>query len=331
MSDLKDMPLADLLPPSLVKKLEPMTTLRELRLLRVEVLASEWRLTEGQHDRIQKALRSRGLAPLGDWSAPTRTPRAPSTRGKCKVQIGAAGHALADGHTDGVACGRPNLKGKRSCVWHWLLGQPIEAQIVAADQRAAGKPLAGTDGYQARVPESAWPAGTRWCSECQDFVPLFYVTGSKCKAHASRAAHASMIQRVYDLSPEAYKALFDWQGGRCYICQQVPRVRRLAVDHDHDTGEVRGLLCANDEWGCNVMLARLLNNRGMAERAFAYVTKWPLRRMEDGEDRPRIIAGAGAAARERQRGWQPVVPPSFPPAPGRVPPAGRSPFDGFLS
>lgn len=33
------------------------------------------------------------------------------------------------------------------------------------------------------------------------------------------------------------------QDGRCAICTRRPRARRLAVDHDHNTGLVRGLLC----------------------------------------------------------------------------------------
>jgi hypothetical protein len=95
-----------------------------------------------------------------------------------------------------------------------------------------------------------------------------------------------MIKRVYDFTQEDYQALLAWQGGRCYICRQVPRVRRLAVDHDHRTGEVRGLLCANDDWGCNVSLRRLLNSEAMAKRAYDYVAKSPLQRMLEGERRP---------------------------------------------
>jgi hypothetical protein len=40
------------------------------------------------------------------------------------------------------------------------------------------------------------------------------------------------------------------QGGRCAICTRVPRARRLAVDHDHFTGEPRALLC----YTCNKAL-----------------------------------------------------------------------------
>lgn len=47
-----------------------------------------------------------------------------------------------------------------------------------------------------------------------------------------------------------YDALLAAQGGRCAICGARPGRRNLAVDHDHATGKVRGLLCTT----CNVKL-----------------------------------------------------------------------------
>lgn len=58
--------------------------------------------------------------------------------------------------------------------------------------------------------------------------------------------HDSRVQKVYGLEPGEYAALLAYQGGTCAIpgCQANGRRRRLAVDHDHDTGEIRGILCA---------------------------------------------------------------------------------------
>ncbi len=177
-------------------------------------------------------------------------------------------------------CDYPRSYGKQKCIWHWLQTQPIEAQVRAASQRRES-----TKHLEPRkvVPEREWPAGERWCAGCQSFVPLFYSQGSRCKACASQASHASHVKRTYDLDPAEYQALLDFQGGRCWVCGQTPRVRRLAVDHDHRTGEVRGLLCANDEWGCNVMLARVLNDPEAAKRLVEYVERFPLQRLRDGE------------------------------------------------
>src|SRR5258708_3440409 len=55
------------------------------------------------------------------------------------------------------------------------------------------------------------------------------------------------LQR-YDLTPEQHaKMLYD-QKGVCAICGKLPQGKRpLVVDHHHDSGKVRGLLC----YGCN--------------------------------------------------------------------------------
>jgi 5-methylcytosine-specific restriction endonuclease McrA len=53
----------------------------------------------------------------------------------------------------------------------------------------------------------------------------------------------------FGLTVEQYDAMHEAQGGVCAICKQPEtssrggKVYRLAVDHNHNTGEVRGLLC----------------------------------------------------------------------------------------
>lgn len=65
---------------------------------------------------------------------------------------------------------------------------------------------------------------------------------AKQKARAERA-YFRHTERTYGVTEETYRALFEAQQGRCAICRRQPRRRRLAVDHDHNTGRVRGLLC----------------------------------------------------------------------------------------
>lgn len=71
---------------------------------------------------------------------------------------------------------------------------------------------------------------------------------------ARRAAH---LKYRYGITPQEYKRLFDEQGGKCAVCGEPPgdNVRahwggKLCVDHCHDTGKVRALLC-ND---CNLVV-----------------------------------------------------------------------------
>lgn len=51
-----------------------------------------------------------------------------------------------------------------------------------------------------------------------------------------------MLLYKYNLSPEDYDRLLEDQNEACAICGVRPD--RLCVDHDHETGEVRGLLCS---------------------------------------------------------------------------------------
>lgn len=85
--------------------------------------------------------------------------------------------------------------------------------------------------------------------------------GPRCATHhrahtkATKArAHATAIARTYGLTADQYAALLAAQNGACAICQKARGItRRLAVDHDHDTGIVRGLCCST----CNrIVLGR---------------------------------------------------------------------------
>lgn len=180
-------------------------------------------------------------------------------------------------------CTRKKRKGAHRCTWHWLERQSIERQVAAAQwrlQRAMARP--GFE-HRRRVPKSEWPADGRWCAGCQSFVPIHYTRDSRCRACASQAAYASHVKRTYEIDEEEYDELLRWQDGRCFVCGQRPRGRRLAVDHDHSTGAVRGLLCSNNDWGCNKTLARLLNDPVAAQRLLEYVQCTPLERMRAGE------------------------------------------------
>lgn len=82
---------------------------------------------------------------------------------------------------------------------------------------------------------------------------------AKAKARADRA-HELYVQRTYGLAPGQYDQMLENQDGRCAICRRKPRNRRLAVDHDHNTGTVRGLLCHT----CNHYVLRFIEGDPIA-------------------------------------------------------------------
>lgn len=77
------------------------------------------------------------------------------------------------------------------------------------------------------------------------------------------------LERNYGVDLATYKALVAEQGGVCAICGKAPSGKRpaLAVDHDHTTGEVRGLLCRS----CNVALGHFRDDERRLKAAVRYL------------------------------------------------------------
>lgn len=77
------------------------------------------------------------------------------------------------------------------------------------------------------------------------------------------------ILKTYGLTRERFDQIVQEQGGVCAICHENRNYRgeRLYVDHDHETGIVRGLLCS----GCNVAIGYLRNNPFLAEAVAGYL------------------------------------------------------------
>jgi hypothetical protein len=81
-------------------------------------------------------------------------------------------------------------------------------------------------------------------------------------AYVSGIQHASKLKLSYGMTPQQYDELLKLQGGVCAICQKKPTTRRLAVDHCHTTGRIRGLLC----FRCNFGLSFFAENSETMKR-----------------------------------------------------------------
>lgn len=73
----------------------------------------------------------------------------------------------------------------------------------------------------------------------------------------------------YGLTKESWNALYKEQNGVCAICQKPNTSKSLAVDHNHTTLAVRGLLCDK----CNTALGLLGEDVECAQRLIAYILK----------------------------------------------------------
>lgn len=90
-----------------------------------------------------------------------------------------------------------------------------------------------------------------------------------------KAANERMhLKRAYGMTPEEYRRMSDEQGGRCAACGDVPsgagHCGRLHVDHDHETGAIRGLLCVT----CNQGLGQFKDSVVRLRRAAMYLERY---------------------------------------------------------
>lgn len=146
-------------------------------------------------------------------------------------------------------------------------------------------------------------AASKRCTECTETKPLseFYAHPrmadgyfNRCKACDRARARESMkrlreapgytepeydrgseytrrvrLKSKYGTTPEAVDAMLDDQGGACAICRiDEPGGRGFwNVDHDHDTGRIRGLLCC----ACNRGIGLLSDDVERLMSAAAYL------------------------------------------------------------
>jgi len=101
-----------------------------------------------------------------------------------------------------------------------------------------------------------------WCKACQ-------------KERKSRNPERSSIRnrkRNFGISENGYLILLESQGSRCAICGvHVDNLKKsLAVDHSHETGNIRGLLCTK----CNVGLGHFQDSQALIMAAAEYLEEF---------------------------------------------------------
>jgi hypothetical protein len=96
----------------------------------------------------------------------------------------------------------------------------------------------------------------------------------------ARSLRKTHLKKKYGMTLEDYERMLEAQGGGCAICGRPPREDiSLHVDHDHETGLIRGLLC----FPCNNAIGLMKDDPERLHRAADYVaTKRRLETLLDG-------------------------------------------------
>lgn len=127
---------------------------------------------------------------------------------------------------------------------------------------------------------------TNKCNVCGERKPLseFYWNDfykrheydcKECRSERSRKYYRENKDRVrrrdlyrrHGITHEEYVKMWEYQHGCCAICGVDFKEEKSVIDHDHETGEVRGLLCN----GCNRGIGFFMDNPQSLERAIEYL------------------------------------------------------------
>lgn len=77
------------------------------------------------------------------------------------------------------------------------------------------------------------------------------------------------LRKRYNITPERYDEMVIGQLGLCALCGKQPTKRGLDVDHAHETGQIRELLC----YRCNATVIAIVEDTELVAKAKAYLAK----------------------------------------------------------
>lgn len=125
-------------------------------------------------------------------------------------------------------------------------------------------------GHEMAKTRKRGPNGKPYCSECTK--GKYYELKSTEAGRAKLKAHQrnSGLKAKYGIDQQEFNKMLKNQGKKCGICSRKPKGKEIFhVDHDHDTGKVRGILCNH----CNRGLGLLRDNEEIVASALKYLRK----------------------------------------------------------
>lgn len=158
-------------------------------------------------------------------------------------------------------------------------GEPKRARHRAAPTHCRDCNVLLTTENRFTAGKSLYTGRVKWSNRCKVCWLTYQREYRKRIGMSPEENKANMLRWRYGLTLDEYTALANQQGGVCAICHQPntcvdPRtgtVKLLAVDHDHATGAIRGLLCSD----CNRGMGFLKDSQELLRRALEYLEAPP--------------------------------------------------------
>lgn len=105
-----------------------------------------------------------------------------------------------------------------------------------------------------------------WCKDCEKNNASTWSTNNKERRIIT--ARKCNLKIKYGLTIEEYNGMLKEQDYRCLICHNKQETKMLAVDHNHTTNKIRGLLCTN----CNTIIGLAHDDVNILESAIKYLS-----------------------------------------------------------
>ena len=112
------------------------------------------------------------------------------------------------------------------------------------------------------------------CSEAFSYTTSGGRPRNRCDRHKGanhpKRRRAYHLKKAYGVDQTWYEQKLEEQNHACYICKRPhsnDRYGQLYIDHDHNTGKARGLLCQD----CNHGLGKFFDNVEYLEKAIMYL------------------------------------------------------------
>jgi hypothetical protein len=147
---------------------------------------------------------------------------------------------------------------KRTILWRKKNTQKIRRSGKEWAKKNRNKILKSKKRYRNKYPERVKEQIKNWVNHN--------------KRKYQRTKWARWIKQKYGLTKRSFDNLLKAQKGRCAICcdkQECGKRKQLYVDHSHDTGVIRGLLC----FKCNVLLGMAQDDKSILKLAVQYLEK----------------------------------------------------------
>lgn len=138
------------------------------------------------------------------------------------------------------------------------------------------------------IPPEDPSSPARYCPKCEQMIPMSQFSRNKrmidglgtycrsCVALRAKSAYTPNVGRIwnlkrnYGISLEEFDSILEAQGNACAICHCTESGgKNWHVDHDHNTGAIRGLLCNS----CNTALGHMRDSPAILRAAADYVER----------------------------------------------------------